>query len=105
MQMELIQFIKARVNGKVQRVGVLYAKGRPPREQGQSNLIFIGWSRANIKKGDNFDPARALAIAQCRSCAHSDASLPPVPCSMKHAMDLFKDRCLRYFKGYELYLK
>ena len=90
---ELIEYVKKNVNGRKQKVGVLYGCVTP------NNGIGIGWSKTNIKKNDAFDPVKGLELAKNRSKAMSITALPMLPSSMKTPVKNFEKRCLRYFKG------
>lgn len=87
---ELVEFIKKNVNGRRQKVAVLYAK------LGSDNIVRIGWSKTNTKLKDTFNKDVGLALARERSVLVQNAK---VPTSIGKKYRKFKSRCARYFKG------
>lgn len=95
MNNELIEYVRKNVNGKIQKVGVLYGWS----EIGNVGDIKIGWSKVNTKMNDKFDPVKGLVLATNRSRATTLDTLPKLPSSMKNPVKRFEKRCLKYFKG------
>jgi len=91
----LIQFVVKKVNGQRRRVGVLVARNN--RVEGEAmQVVRLGWSKVNLKKGDVFNKDEALKIALGRTRAQEQV---PVCHSLMEDMKLFRERCLRYYKG------
>jgi hypothetical protein len=100
MQTEIIEFVKEKRNGKIQRVGCFVGKLAMNHigmisETDKNNTVLIGWSRANVKI-DKFDEGKAFQIADGRA-----NSTTPIfcPSSLEKKAIKFRDRCRRYFKG------
>ena len=60
------------------------------------NMIVIGWSKTNLKAGDNFDKGIGIELALQR--AKGVQETPSLPPQMNRQMREFKDRCMRYFQ-------
>ena len=60
------------------------------------NMIVIGWSKTNLKAGDNFDKGIGIDLALQR--AKGVQETPSLPPQMNRQMREFKDRCMRYFQ-------
>ena len=96
----LIQFVVKNVKGQRRKVGVIVARLEEFEGVGKMvHKVRLGWSRANFSKGDVFDKHEALKIAIGRTKAFE---MVPVCHSFRKDMALFRERCLRYFKGVNL---
>ena len=82
----LCQYIKKN-NGR--RIGVMVGTVK-------NDSVMIGWSWANVNKGDKFDAKKGLKLATERLKAQE---IVPVPHSIFNNMIIFQDRCFRYFKN------
>jgi len=87
---ELVEFIKKNINGRRQKVAVLYAT------VDNGNVVRIGWSKTNTKLGDKFDKNLGLELAKERSRSNVNMIIPT---SIGKKYRNFKSRCARYFKG------
>jgi len=86
-QTEIFEYIRRRRGGKVHKVGVIYGTT-------EDNTIKIGWSKCNIKEGDEFNADLGVLLAKERAI-ESPAN---APLCMKRHLRNFSCRCLRYFK-------
>ena len=97
---EIIEYVKIRKHGKIEKVGVLLGWSV------SGNPIQIGWSKVMTRKyGDNkdtFNKERGLEIARARK--EGCGSTVKIPHVIKKRLPEFKKRCLRYFKGAKLSL-
>lgn len=59
-------------------------------------VIYVGWSKTNIKLGDKFDKKFGIDLALKRAKGLVDT--PKLPPQMKVQMREFQVRCLSYFK-------
>ena len=86
MNREIFEYVVAKVDGKKQKVGILYACKNPaPLTIDEIGSVCFGWSKANVKK-DKFDKDKGLNIAISRS--NSTSFITP-PLSMKlHRVNL-----------------
>ena len=94
MSNEIYEIVVAKVGGKRQKVGVLYANKSVFPDMGNGE-VKIGWSRVSINRGDKFDKNKGLKLAKDRSNAQSFIT-PPRSLSFK--VNRFINRCERYYK-------
>lgn len=87
-QAEIFEYIRRRKGGRVHKVGVIYGTA-------EDNTIKIGWSKCNIKDGDEFNADLGVSLARERATA---SSMNEVPLCIKRHLRQFGARCLRYFK-------
>jgi hypothetical protein len=90
MQNEITQYIRKTANGRTQKVGVLVAGIT------ENGIIQIGWSKAALSRGDNFDMQKGSKIAVGRMIEGSNIS---VPRSIRQDVIGFMGRCKRYYKN------
>ena len=86
---QIHQFIIKNVNGQKRKVGVLVGR------IDESGTVRIGWSRANINRGDKFNKKYGMELASERT--NAEECVPVPPSIVEDAYD-FQDRCGRYFK-------
>ena len=100
LQTEIFEYVVKPVQGKRQKVGVLYAtvKYVKPLLDHERPVVHIGWSKANMKKGDRFDRIRGIKLAKERA---NSRNFIPAPQSLEGDIMKFASRCWRYFKGVE----
>jgi len=95
---EIIEYVRERKNGQVQKVGVLVGQIT------DDNDIDIGWSKVALKREGNiediFDKNRGLTIARGRTSIINDKTI--IPHVIRKQLKTFRNRCLRYFKGSKL---
>jgi len=90
--MFITQYIYKRRQGKLQKVGMFLGTVIDGK-------IRVGYSLCC--KTDTFDPDYALALAAVRALS---PEADECPASIWEDAIEFADRCLRYFKGYDLFI-
>ena len=88
--MNIHQYIMGNVKGQRQKVGVMVGR------KDENGVVRIGWSRANVSKGDQFDRDQGIQIAEDRTYAED---FVPAPHSIGGALYNFSGRCQQYFKN------
>jgi len=94
MSNEIYEIVVAKVGGRMQKVGVLYADMPIFPDVGDGE-VKIGWSRVSVNRGDKFDKDKGLRLAKDRSKARTFVTPPR---SLKYHMNRFINRCERYYK-------
>jgi len=89
MQEVLHEYVKERVAGRRQTVGVIVGT----LVKGQ---IVTGWAKTNLKAGDKYNKGYGLTLALDR--ARGQQVSPEIPPQMVRQMTEFRNRCVRYFK-------
>ena len=86
----IFEYIRRRKSGKVAKVGVIVGMN-------VDGVIRIGWSKCNFKKGDKFNSAEGLKIAQDR--VHEIGNVPHTPNCIRRQVRQFGARAVRYFQS------
>ena len=89
MNKEIYEYIRRRKGGKTHKIGVIYGTV-------DGDTIKVGWSKCNVKEGDEFNSAIGIDLAKERAniINHDDA-----PACIKHHIRQFGARCVRYFQS------
>lgn len=90
VQPEIFEYIRRRKGGNTHKIGVIYGTT-------DGDTIKIGWSKCNVKEGDNFDADVGFEIAKERALVPEPDDIA-VPLCLKQHIRQFGARCVRYFK-------
>jgi hypothetical protein len=90
MQTEIFEYVRRRKGGRNYKVGVLLGTV-------DEGTIKIGWSKCNLKEGDEFDSLEGMQMAKNRAL-NTLTSAPAIPKCLNSQARHFGARCLRYFK-------
>jgi len=91
MQDKIHQFVKGR-NACKGNVGVLLGV------RYNDGIVVITGSKANFSHGDRFNKEEGLAMAEDRQIAVRHGRCNLIAMSMKDDLEIFVDRCKRYFR-------
>lgn len=96
----IFEYIRERVKGMNgrQKVGVIVGF------IDDNNIIRIGFSKANLKAGDEFDADYGLDLAIARAFGW-EINSPDLPVHLVKMMNEFEKRCVSYFKQAEFLLR
>jgi len=86
---EIFEYIRRNIGGKKLKVGVIL--GVAPKQ----NIVKIGWSKCNLKAGDQFDTLLGLQRALNRAMKPDNV---PTPACIRKQYRRFCSRAARYFK-------
>jgi len=90
-QTEIFEYIRRSKGNKVHKIGVIYGTTI-------GDTIKIGWSKCNVKEGDEFNPDSGIRIAMNRALTPSAYEITAVPLCIKRQVRQFGARCIRYFQ-------
>jgi len=93
-QTEIFEYIRKRKGGMTHKIGVIYGTI-------DNNTIKIGWSKCNVKEGDDFNADIGIEMAKERAVASyitQGTDHPTVPLCIKRHIRQFGARCVRYFQ-------
>ncbi len=90
MNKEIFEYIRRRKSGKTYKVGIIVGVDN-------NGVIKIGWSKCNLKSGDEFDLDCGMKMARERAInVECDVMTPDC---IRKQVRRFGARAVRYFKG------
>lgn len=96
-QTEIFEYIRRRKNGKTIKVGIILGTVIPIQTSPDPQTIKIGWSKCNIKLGDEFNVKQGLELARARAYGETPTTTPTPNC-IRRQVRQFGSRAVRYFQ-------
>ena len=87
----IFEYVRKRRGGMTHKVGIILGWI-------DNDTIKIGWSKCNLKEGDQFSSEVGMKLARSRALNEPQTRTPTPEC-IRNQVRRFGARCVRYFKN------